>query len=191
MTAPKQSLRLNTLSDIRLILRWIPQHRIHVVPLHLIDHEDLQIVHVHVEHARGTEAHRLQDAAGGRRVFASGERKRVGGYVRVEADGFRRASAALGMGRVELLALALRGERGDALPAYRADGIAELATSSDGGRGPHVDEPHAHPAPDQHRPPTPAERLSAAVLTELKPVHGDAQLETQVLLVGGRRRGRR
>ena len=79
----------------------IPQHRVHVVALHVADDEDLQIVHVHVEHARGAEAHRLQDAAGRGRVFASGERERVGGHVRVEPEGFRRAPAPLGMGRVE------------------------------------------------------------------------------------------
>ena len=195
----------------------VPQDRIHVVAPHVADHEDLQIVHVHVEHARGTEAHRLQDAVGGRRVFASGKRKRVGGHVRVEADGFRCLPAPLGMGRAEILALALRRERGDALPAHRADRIAELSTAkrarvasgtakrprvasgtvrrariasgtTDGSGGTHVDEPHTHPAPDQHRLPTPAQRLSAAVLAELQPVHGDTQLETQVLLVGNVRR---
>ena len=53
---------------------------------------------------------------------------------------------------------------------------------------PHVDEPQADPAAEQHRLRTPAERLAAAVLAKLDSVDGDPELKAQILLVGDVRR---
>ena len=98
----------------------------------MADNEDLQVLQVHIEHARGTESQRFQHAVGDARIVAGGKRQRVRGHVRVEADGCRRPPAAFRVRRAELLALELRGEWRNALPAHRADGVAELPVPADG-----------------------------------------------------------
>ena len=87
---------------------------------------------MHVEHAGGTEAQRLQDAVRGGGAVAARQRERVGHHVGVETDRLRSTTAAFPMVLVEVLVLALGGVRRDTLAADGAHWVADPLSTVDG-----------------------------------------------------------
>ena len=75
----------------------IPQQRIHLVAADVADHQNLQVVQVHVQHMRRTETQRLQDAVGGGGAVTGGKGEDIRRHVRMETDGIRRSAAPVGV----------------------------------------------------------------------------------------------
>ena len=162
----------------------IPQESVHLVAVDVADDQDLQILHVHVEHAGRGEAQGLEHAVGGRLVRAGRQRQRVGDHVGVEADRRDRPAAALLVRLLELLALPVRGERRHALAADRADRVAEPVEALDRVRGADVDEAQPHAAAVVQALLAPAVGAPAVVLIALEAVDRDPHLEPQLFFVG-------
>ena len=55
----------------------IPQQRVHLAAVDVADHEDLQVVHVHVEHTRRAEPQGFQHAVGSLGTVARRQRQHV------------------------------------------------------------------------------------------------------------------
>ena len=87
---------------------------------------------MHVEHAGGTEAQRLQDAVRGGGTVAPRQREGVGHHVGIETDRLRSTTAAFPMVLVEVLVLALGGERRDTLTTDGAHRVADPLSTVDG-----------------------------------------------------------
>ena len=162
----------------------VPEQGVHGVLVHLADDQDLQVVDVHVEHAGRAEAQGFQDAVRCSRAVARRQGKGVRDHVRMEAHVSRLAVAPLFVALVELLPLAVRRERRDAVAADRAHRIAQRAPAFHGGRGTYVDQTHPHAPAKEQRLRAPPIGIAAAVLVALDARDGDAQLKAKVLFVG-------
>ena len=87
----------------------VPQHAVDLVAVHVADDQYLEVFHVHVEHAGGSEAQRLQDAVRGGGAVAARQRESVCHHVRIETDRPGSAPAAFGVVCGEVFVLALGG----------------------------------------------------------------------------------
>ena len=93
------------------------------------------------------------------------------------------AATALEMVLGEMIALAVRRKRRNALPAHGTHRIAEIGSPLDSRSRAHVHEPKPHPAPVVHRLLSPAECPSPVVLVAFEAVHGHAHLKAQLLVI--------
>ena len=100
----------------------------------------------------------------------------------MKADRSRLPATPLSVRLGEFFMLPRGRKRRHALAAHRAHRIPEVATS-DGRRCAHVDQTHSNTATQVNGCGAPTERFPAIVLAPLKPVHGNTELETQILLV--------
>ena len=64
-----------TIEESRAAGHRVPQQAVDLVAVHVADDQDLEVFHVHVEHAGGAEAERLQDAVRGGGAVAARQRE--------------------------------------------------------------------------------------------------------------------
>ena len=150
----------------------------------MAEHQDLEIVHGHIQHLRSRKAQRFQHAVGRCLVGASRQRECVGHHIGVEPQRRDLPSAALLMGLFKLRALPIGRQRRDALAAHRADGVAKGGIPLDRPGRSDIDQPQADSTTQLQRLLSPLEGTATVVLIPLQAENRNRQLEPKILLVG-------